>query len=370
MPAPVVVPLDWPSLPDGALLALRLSDLRLSLEASPDLAARGAQLHAELAARGFEQFRPHLYLGDEWFSPEGVPAIAVPFYLAHPRLTALERSIMLDVEGDTPEWCMRLLRHEAGHCFDHAYGFSKRKKWRKIFGSPAQEYHPETYRPRPYSRSFVRNLDNWYAQAHPDEDFAETFAVWLDPARDWRREYARWPVARQKLEYVDELAREAAAKPMLGRPGWRPGRGDLPCDASRLRTTLERYYARRRRENAADYPDFYDRDLRRIFSGTPPERGRRESAREAAREAAREVRSGSAARFMARHRKRLLESVSTWTGERKFPIERLVRKLTERCEKLDLRLGRDESDTQVEVAAYLATLVTHYLFTGKFKRTV
>lgn len=362
MPARPAAPPDWPNLKDDALLKLRLSELGLSFEASPELAARGVRLYDELRARGFEHFRPHLYLGDEWFSPEGVPAIAVPFYLAHPRLTALERAIMLDVEGDTPEGCMRLLRHEAGHCFDHAYGFSKRPRWRRIFGSPAQEYHPETYRPRPYSRSFVRNLDNWYAQAHPDEDFAETFAVWLDPARDWRREYARWPVARQKLEYVDALAREVFAKPMLRRHAWRPARGDLPCDASRLRTTLERYYARRRRDNAADYPDFYDRDLRRIFNGEAPERGRREPPRE--------VRGVSAARFMTRHRKRLLESVSTWTGERKFPIERLLRKLTERCEKLELRLGRDESDTQVEVAAYLATLVTHYLFTGKFKRTV
>ena len=25
------------------------------------------------------------------------------------------------------------------------------------------------------------HLDPWYAQSHPDEDFAETFAVWLTP---------------------------------------------------------------------------------------------------------------------------------------------------------------------------------------------
>ena len=119
------------------------------------------------------------YLGDEWFSPAGSPAIAIPFYLAHPRLKTLEMHQMLQVEGGTPEWCQQLLRHESGHAIDHAYRFSSRDDWHAVFGSPETEYSPETYQPRPYSKGFVRNLPNWYAQAHPDEDFAETFAVWL-----------------------------------------------------------------------------------------------------------------------------------------------------------------------------------------------
>src|SRR5260370_25656418 len=93
---------------------------------------------------------------------------------------------------------------------DHAYGISSRRQWQKVFGSPETEYSPDTYRPRPYSKSFVRHLPNWYAQAHPDEDFAETFAVWLaTPPDQWRQRYRGWK-ALEKLDYVDTLIHEAA----------------------------------------------------------------------------------------------------------------------------------------------------------------
>jgi hypothetical protein len=339
----------WARLGDDDLLQKRIADLKLKLEHTP-LAAEVASLQSELEARGLA-LRPHVYLGDEWFSPEGLVAIAVPFYLAHPRLVALERKLMLEVEGGTQRSFRKLLRHEAGHCFDHAFGVSKRQKWRQVFGSPEQDYAPETYRPRPYSRSFVRHLDNWYAQAHPDEDFAETFAVWLDPDSDWRTRYADWPVALAKLRYVDALAHEFAGKAARLRSA---SARQVPYSAARMRTTLANYYARRRRENAEDYPDFYDADLRRIFDG--PRAG-------AARER-------SAERFMRAHRKAVLESVSHWTGERKFTAHHLVRKLSSRCASLDLRVGDDPTRTALELSSYLAALVSNYLFTGKFKRRV
>ena len=337
---------DLDALRDEDLLKMRICDLGAKIEGSW-LEDRVRTLHSELAARGLSLL-PNIYLGDEWFSPEGVVAIAVPFYLAHPRLMALEKKIMLEVEGGSEDWCQRLLRHEAGHCFDHAYGFSKTRAWRRIFGSPDQEYAPETYRPKPYSRSFVKHLPNWYAQAHPDEDFAETFAVWLSPATDWRQEYAKWPVAHAKLSYIDEQARLTADRP------WIMAAKRLPFSADRMTTTLENYYARRRREQADEYPDFYDGDLRRIFNG-PQELPKRESG---------------ASVFMRRNHRLIVESVSRWTGERKFTIQQLVRKLEGRCENLDLRLGSDPARTSLDVAAYLATLVTNYLHTGKFKRTV
>lgn len=338
---------DWVSLKDEELLEVRICDLGLKIEGS-DLEERVRALYGELDQKGMSFFRPKVYLGDEWFSPEGMSAVAIPFYLAHPRLKALEQRMMLEVEGGTPEWCQKLLRHEAGHCFDHEFGFSKKKRWRELFGTPDIEYQPETYRPRPYSRSYVRHLDNWYAQAHPDEDFAETFAVWLDPASDWRKEYAGWTVALAKLEYVDELARKASSLKSIAEGG------ALPWSAARMKRTLGFYYARRKRENAADYPDFYDEDLKRIFSGDP----------------ALPKREFSAARFMQRNRKLIVNSVSYWTGERKFPVNNLVKKLILRCEQLDLRVGRNEAELNLELAAYLATLVTNYLFTGKFKRSV
>jgi hypothetical protein len=84
-----------------------------------------AQLHTELASAGLA-FRPHVWISSEWFSPDGVAGLAVPFFLAHPRLTALERRQMSYVEGGGPEECMRLLRHEAGHAIDTAYAAASR----------------------------------------------------------------------------------------------------------------------------------------------------------------------------------------------------------------------------------------------------
>ena len=168
----------------------------------------------------------------------------------------LERAQMLEVEGGTPETCMQILRHEAGHAFDNAYELRRRRRRVNLFGSPSVDY-PDFYLPRPYSKSFVLHLDSWYAQSHPDEDFAETFAVWLTPDADWRARYADWPASR-KLEYMDELMREIAGRP----PVVKTRRRVEPLE--RLRTTLRKHYATKRQHYGVDYPNFYDRDLRKL----------------------------------------------------------------------------------------------------------
>jgi hypothetical protein len=334
---------SWAGLKDEELLALRFCDLHLRIDGS-ELEPRVHQLYAELAARGVA-LRPDCYLGDEWFSPEGVPAIAIPFYLAHPRLKSLELRQMMEIEGGTPEWCMMLLRHECGHAMDHAWQFSKRPEWQQVFGSPETTYAPETYTPRPYSHSFVRHLPNWYAQAHPDEDFAETFAVWMSvPNEELRARYHGWK-ALEKIEYVDALMREAAVtKPVVRR-------GRHLADVHRLRTTLARHYAARRKLYAEDFPDFYDADLRAIFLKGEPG-------------------SDSAARAMRRRRAALIAAIVEWTGQRKYTVDMLVRKLTRRCQELKLPAPRDPVTLHMELAAYLAALVTNHLYTGRFKRSV
>ena len=158
------------------------------------------EIRRDLQRRGM-RFRPHVWLSEEWFSPDGVPGIAVPFYMAHPRLMRLERQFMDEVEGGNANWLTRILRHEIAHALDNAYRLRRRKEWRRVFGRASRPY-PDIYRPRPASRDFVLHLGHWYAQSHPTEDFAETFAVWLQPKARWRREYQGWPALR-KLEYVD-----------------------------------------------------------------------------------------------------------------------------------------------------------------------
>jgi hypothetical protein len=333
----------WASLRDEDLLGWRIRDLGVRIEGS-ELQERVAALYAELEARGLT-LRPPCFLGDEWFSPDEVPAIAIPFYLAHPRLKALELHQMMEVEGGTPEWCAQLLRHECGHAVDHAYRFSSRPKWRAIFGSPDVDYEPETYRPRPYSRSFVRHLPNWYAQAHPDEDFAETFAVWLgSPAEQWRARYRGWK-ALEKLEYMDALMAEARRRPPKVRGGRRRS------EADKMRSTLAHYYAARRKLWAQDQPGFYDADLRRIFASAP-------------------AGHGTAAAFMRRRHKALVERIAHWTGQRKYVVDDLARKLVQRCMKLGLHAPADEATLALDLGAYVGSLVTNHLYTGRFKRSV
>src|SRR6185503_6337358 len=271
--------------------------------------------------------------------------IAIPFYLAHPRLKPLELHQMMEVEGGTAEWCQMLLRHECGHAVDHAYQFSSRADWQSIFGSPETEYAPETYRPRPYSKSFVRHLPNWYAQAHPDEDFAETFAVWLaNPPDTWRQRYRGWK-AIEKLEYLNNLMTEAASKPPIVTGGRRIS------EARKLRKTLARHYAARRKLYAEDFPDFYDADLRAIFRNAEPD-------------------NESAVAVMRRHRGALIASVVQWTGQRKYTVSMLVRKLMLRCSELKLMAPKDSARLHFELVAYLTAMVTNHLYTGRFKRSV
>lgn len=188
-PATPISPAEAPDLgamSDDQLLAMRICDLKLRIPGS-ELESRIETFYAELAGKNI-LVKPVCYLGEEWFCPEGCATIAIPFYLAHPRLKKLEEKMMLEVEGGTEAWCLRLLRHEMGHVLNHAYLLEKDKSWQKLFGPVSLEYS-ESFRARPYSRGFVRHLDGYYAQSHPEEDFAETVAIWLTPHLDWRRQY-------------------------------------------------------------------------------------------------------------------------------------------------------------------------------------
>src|SRR5262249_34905181 len=144
---------------------------------------------------------------------------------------------------------------------DNAYRLRRRRRRQQLFGKSSREY-PEHYVPRPYSKRFVLHLEPWYAQSHPDEDFAETFAVWLSPDSTWRQRYAGWP-ALKKLEYLNGLMHEIGARDPLVMAHRRVD------PLSRLRKTLRKHYQEKRQRYGINYPNLYDRDLRRLFSDAP-----------------------------------------------------------------------------------------------------
>jgi hypothetical protein len=331
---------DWPDLDDNALLDVRFSELGLTIEGSW-VEPRVVQLYDELGARGLT-FRPHMWLSSEWFSPDGVPGVAIPFYLAHPRLMRLEKAQMLEVEGGTPEWCLQILRHEAGHAFDNAYDLRQRRRRRRIFGKPSTPY-PDFYLPKPYSKSFVLHLDAWYAQSHPDEDFAESFAVWLTPDADWRTRYQGWPALR-KLEYIDTLMKEIAGQP----PRNTSRRRVEPLD--RLSTTLRKHYGRKRAHYGLEYPDFYDRDLRRIFSDAPEY-----------------APNPKASRVIKRIRPEVRRLVAEATGTYQYTIDQVIEDMVTRCDELNLRARYPEDRTKLDFTMLVTVQTMNYLHSGRHR---
>ncbi|MDH3206723.1 MAG: hypothetical protein OEO79_08925 [Gemmatimonadota bacterium] len=334
------IPADWHELPDEELLALRLADLPLKIDGTA-LERRLEQLKAELEARDLV-LPIHFYISTEWFTPDGTTSMAVPFYLTHPRLERLEKAHMLEVEGGEPEWCMRILRHEAGHVIDNAYKLRLRRRRRALFG-PSSLPYPELYTPRPYSKSFVLHLDPWYAQAHPDEDFAETFAVWLSPESDWRTRYEGWP-ALAKLEYMDELMQglRGTAPRVVAATELEPLR--------RIRRTLRHHYRLKRRHYGVDRPDFYDRDLRRLFSDAPEFAG-----------------NMTAAQFIRRIRKPVRRVVTSWTGIYQYTVDRVLEDMIARCRDLKLRLAVPEEQARHEFTVLLTVQAMNYLHSGRHR---
>jgi putative zinc-binding metallo-peptidase len=321
-----------------ALLTRPIRDLGLRLEGSA-LQPRVEQLYAELEAAGLHRFRPACYLTDEWGCPSGEPVIGIPFYLADPRLLALEDA-MNDVEDERE--IMMYLRHEAGHAFNYAYGLFRTPEWRQLFG-PFRRPYREDYRPVPFSRDYVRHIAGWYAQKHPDEDFAETFAVWLTPGSDWQHRYEGWGAMR-KLLYVHRIAGEVGdAEPLLRR-----GRADVTVE--QMETTVEEFYGSQLRSEAravAALP--LDADLHEILR---PPRGGGDGTR-------------PAAEMIADHRRAIVDGVTKWTGMRRPLVKALVQAVERRAADLELTIdtGRDAVHV-AELTAYLATLATQSLQRG------
>jgi hypothetical protein len=333
----------WATLPDEQLLKLRLKALKVTVEGTW-LEDCLLTLHDELAERDI-RVRPHAWISSEWFSPDSTPGIAIPFYLAHPRLMRLERKMIIDVEGGTWSECMSILRHEAGHVVQHAYQLHRRRRWQQLFGATSKRY-PRYYRPNPASRQFVQHLRLWYAQSHPDEDFAETFAVWLRPRSHWRTRYAGWP-ALKKLEYVDELMADIAGqRPLLTHR-------ERVDPLSELTETLGEHYKKKQALYAFDAPKTYDRDLLRLFSVDPKHR-----------------RSEAASSFIRRHRASVRERVAKWTGEYQLTLDAVLDDMILRCRELNLRAVGPERKLVTDFTILLTAKTMHTLFGPSRRRWI
>jgi hypothetical protein len=328
------------------LLNTRVCDLQLQFSGTI-LERCIEKVYKELTSKKLV-FMPGYYFtcgGDEWGCPDRVPVIGIPFHLADSRLARVEKE-MGYTSYDRRD-LLFLLRHECGHAYNYAYELYKSAEWQEVFGDFEKTY-PQNFRFKfnRYSREYVRSQGEpkYYAQAHPDEDFAETFAVWLTPRSNWRSDYQYWP-AIQKLEYIDRTMKSLVGK----RPSVVEGKLDSPYDVKTY--TLIEYYS----EDIDGFKDnalgIYDDDLRKIFAAAV--NGNRKNLR--------------AKELIRRHRRFLVGIISQWTGAREKVVAPVIHKFMQRSRELNLVVpSEQDSASLASISALGTTVVMNYLYTGRY----
>jgi len=320
----------WKKLTDEEIQQMRVRDFNLQIQGS-SLEPLIKKLYDELTSKDIT-FHPPCYLADEWLCPDREPIIGIPFFLARPRLKNIEKKIMFEVEGGAEKLCMKLLRHECGHALNYAYELYKKTRWRELFG-PFSAKYSDYYHYQPYSKRFVIHLKDNYAQAHPDEDFAETFAVWLTPNSHWQEKYRGWPVIK-KLRYVDNVMKKISNKDPIT-----TAKSNPPWSASRMTSTLAGFYDRKRKALGSNFQGFYDDSLKELFK----------TKRYAST-------TTKASNLLRLHRRQIIDNVSRWTGHRKYDIYQLVSRIIIRCDALDLYAKSNATDDTIAVTVLLTAI--------------
>jgi hypothetical protein len=206
----------------------------------------------------------------------------------------------------------------------------------------------EDYKPKPFSRRFVRHLPGWYAQKHPDEDWAETFAVWMTPGLDWRGEYGGWPAALAKLEYCDrKLTSLADQEPAVTAD-------DLDEDVGQIPYSLDQFYGHSPPDEK-DFPPGLDGALKAIFEdlGSP------EKDVDAPRR--------PASKLIRRIERELLANVYRWTGHFPERTRPLVRHLAKRADDLQQVYPQEyESAVIVAFTTLVTALAMNHVHSGNY----
>jgi hypothetical protein len=324
------------------LLNTRVCDLPIGIEGS-FLDPLTRRLHHELDQKGIV-FKPGFYLTDSWGCPDRVPVIGIPFYLADPKLRRLEEEQTGEIEDSLDT--MKFLRHEAGHAMNYAYRLWELEEWRETFGVFSKPYR-EDFHPMRWSRRFVRHIEAYghgltYAQKHPDEDFAETFAVWLTPRSGWKRMYRHWPAMR-KLESVDRLMKDIGSRA--------PGRFRMhlarPVDSMRL--LLAEHYGQKAKRLRKAAQGYVDDKLRELF---PPARTKAPAA---------------VSELLLRHHDGLLRRMVRWSGLEEEAVDEILKKLESRAAALKLYYPRGRSMEKImDSVALVVSLAIEYATTGRF----
>jgi len=345
--AMIAGPVATPPFEEAKALKVPIRDLNLTI-AGTSLEPILATFQKELEALGIKKLHPRFYLSTEWGVPYETIAIAIPFYLARPELTLLQAEQACHVEGSGPKDILRYLRHEMGHVINYAYRLHESKEWVERFG-PMQKPYEEEYRPRPFSREFVHHLPGWYAQKHPDEDWAETFAVWMTPDSDWRTQFAKWPGALRKLEYCERTMREVLERDPMTTAA------ELDDDVSNITESLDQFYRAALgtpSESSGMQEQGLEQMLRAIFADSE---GDKDDVRFAASDLIRRI------------ERDLPGSVFQWTGHMPERTRWLLDTLAGRADALGLTYRADEEQgLTIALTSLVTALAMTWLQSGKY----
>jgi len=325
------------------LLNTRICDLKLTIKSSP-MEVMIRQVKRELETKGIK-FMPDFYLTDCWGCPDEVPAVGVPFYLTDRRLARIEEEQTGEIE-DTRTTLM-YLRHEVGHALNYAYRLWEWPGWTDVFGKFSKPYR-DVFLPDPSSRDFVRHLVHSqygrnYAQKHPDEDFAETFAIWLTPRSGWRRKYRFWPALR-KLVFVSKLMRS-----LKSRAAPEVATGPLVNPVTGMTMLLAEHYGQRAERYREAAQGYVDDKLRQVF---PKVRAEAQIP---------------ACLFIRQHLNRLAASISVWSGLEAGEVTTILEKLEDRAKFLNLRMPRRKGNEKLmEITSLATSLAKDFAYTGRF----
>jgi hypothetical protein len=191
-------------------------------------------------------------------------------------------------------------------------------------------------------------LPGWYAQKHPDEDWAETFAVWLTPGRDWRHEYAQRPAALAKLEYCDRTMQRLNEQdpPVVA--------AELDEDVGELAYSLRDFYKNLPGESEPSAG--LDGDLRAIFD---------DLAAGLEGEGGKEVVPASA--LIRRLERSLMADIFRWTGHFPERTRSLMRHLAKRADTLGQVYPQDaETAAIISITILVTSLAMNYVHRGSY----
>jgi hypothetical protein len=330
----------WADLPDEELLELRFCDLDLKLEDSR-LEPLIETLYKDLEKKGIN-FKPHVWISEDWFSMDGIPGIAVPFYIVHKRLGKLCTKFGLEAEGLSHSDALKLLRHESGHAIDNAFKLRLIRQRQKLFGLSSMDY-PESYVPNKEAACFVSHLNPWYAQAHPDEDWAETFATWLTPNSNWKKVYQD-SHALVKLYFMDEVMKGLNGKVPLVQKNQQPG--NINFNRRKLKT----FFTEKMESLKSKVTVPWMIHVGRLFD---------------VKKNLKKSKLISAQKFMIENKYDFAQKIALWTGHNSYTILQNLNEIESKCE--DLYLVNSYKETEIQMLNLMTALITQSTLSGHMK---